>query len=69
MSNKHVNQDEIKTILESFSSYQEEFSKPSKQSKLFKVFIIYFSVYILVCYALLNLVLQVIIITADPTEL
>ena len=67
MSNKHINRDEIKTILDSFSSYQEEFSKPSKQSKSFKFFIIFCNVYILVCYISLNLVHHGVIIPADPT--
>lgn len=69
MRNKHINQDEIKTILDSFSSYQEEFYKPSKQSKSFKFFIISFNVYILVCYISLNLVHHGVIMPADPTVL
>ena len=69
MKNKHINQDEIKTILESFASYQEEFYKPSKQSKSFKFFMIFFNVYIIVFYVLLNLVNYGVIMPADPAVL
>ena len=69
MNNKHINQDEIKTILESFASYQEEFYKPSKQSKSFKFFMIFFNVYIIVFYVLLNLVNYGVIMPTDPAVL